>query len=47
MAALQYPPLTRRARLCWWLAELLAPRDGSRYGPSVFGRSVQRASKDV
>jgi hypothetical protein len=33
--------LSRWARLCWWLATALAPRDGSRYGPSVFGRSVK------
>lgn len=28
------------ARFCWWLAARLAPHDGSRFGPSIFGRSV-------
>ena len=34
--------LSRWSRFCWWLAEKLAPKDGSRYGPSIFGRSVKR-----
>ena len=33
--------LSRWARFCWWLAAALAPKDGSRYGPRIFGRSVK------
>lgn len=33
--------LSRWARFCWWLAERLAPKDGSDFGPRIFGRSVK------
>jgi hypothetical protein len=37
--------LSHWSRFCWWLASALAPKDGSRFGPSIFGRSVKHDAK--
>lgn len=41
-----YPQLTRWQRFCWWLAAALAPKDGSRYGPRIFGRRVKHLREE-
>lgn len=37
---------SRWERFCWWLAAALAPKDGSRWGPRVFGRRVLHDTPD-